>query len=212
MAEDLEGLDLTPLVVPNLRHWSAMRASAAFYSDVVASPPSVMIEGAVGGVEFDPYRWHLDARMLSLVVGNWRIHVTPEGRRLRGRPHGSAPAQWDAIAWKAPAFHLVGVLLNGIQRRVRVSSERDIDVYQDVRTIRESIKDQFQIPEVTIRYDAQEVAGEILVDFTRMLAVADVAVPLAELAAIAVELLTQGNPLDEALIDRSVLPQMPGGI
>ena len=72
MAEDLEGLDLTPLVVPNLRYWSAMRASAAFYGDVVASPPSVMIEGAVGGVEFDPYRWHLDARMLSLVVGNWR--------------------------------------------------------------------------------------------------------------------------------------------
>ena len=37
-------------------------------------------------------------------------------------------------------------------------------------------------------------------------------VPVAELAAIAVELLTQGNPLDEALIDRSVLPQMPGGV
>lgn len=236
MSEDLEGIDLTPLVVPNMLRWSAMRASATFYGEAIELPPYPGLRELTGvspasasadapltdldsstgdaaiALDADPYRWHLHARMLSLVVGEWRIHITPQGRRLRGRLHGSAPARWEFIAERLRAFHLVGVLLNGIQRRVRVSSERDIDVYQDVYTIRESIKDQFQVPEVTVRYDRQEVAADIHVDFTQMLAVADVPVPVGELAAIAVELLTQHNPPDDGQIDRTVLPQMPSGI
>lgn len=226
MAEDLAGLDLTPLVVPNIGRWSAMRASATFYSEVMAEPsspadqmapdappndPSTVTDPVIeasGSAEAEPYRWHLHARMLSLVVGHWRIHVTPDGRRIRGRQPGSAPARWDNISEKLRAFHLVGVLLNGIQRRVRVSSERDIDVYQDVRTIRDSIKDEFQVPEVVIRHDGQDFGIDISVDFTKMIAVAELAVPVGELAAIAVELLTQGNPVDDSQIDRSILPQL----
>jgi hypothetical protein len=234
MAEDLEGIDLTPLVVPNMLRWSATRASAAFYGGIddrvlrgladfgpAAVPDdsaptdlsaAVEMEVAAGTEDADPYRWHLHARMLSLVVGEWRIHITPEGRRLRGRQQSSKPARWDSIAERLRRFHLAGVLLNGIQRRVRVSSERDIDVYQDVRTIRESIPDEFQVPEITLRYDRQEIVAEIHVDFTKMLAIADAPVPVGELATIAVELLTQGNPPGEDQIDRTVLPQTPGRI
>jgi hypothetical protein len=61
------------------------------------------------------------------------------------------------------------------------------------------------VPEVTVRYDGYEVSVEVHVDFTRMLAVARAAIPASELVAIAVELLTQGSPVDETFIDRSIL-------
>lgn len=230
MAEDLSDADLTPLVVPNLSRWTASRATASLYSDspdevrlkqidhaTLSHAPEVEVSDQTGRSpdeltelaanaerdDIDPLGWHFHARMLSIVVGNWRFHVTPNGRRLRGRDQ-SAPARWDEISKKLRRFKLAGVELNGLQRRVHISSELDLDVYRDVLTIRNSIDDDFQVPEVIIRPSDPENSGEITVSFTKMLATASTAVPASELVAIVIALLTGSAPVPDEEIRMSV--------
>jgi hypothetical protein len=180
MARDLAGLDLTPLVVPNLASWQATRVSVSPASDVYDHDAGII----------SPYRWHFDAKMLSIIVGQWRIHVTPNGRRLRAQDR-AAPISWDEISEQLRGFQLSGVLLSGIQRQVHVSSETDTDVYNDVQAIRQSVEDDFQVPQVTIRVHGEGSDSEVTVNFPAMLASADKAVSAAELVEIARGLLVR---------------------
>lgn len=182
MAYDLAGLDLTPLVVPNLANWQATRASVSPDSEVYDADTGIL----------SPYRWHFDAKMLSIVAGEWRIHVTSNARRLRAQDR-AAPVLWDEISEQLRGFQLSGVLLSGIQRQVHVSSGTDADVYNDVQAIRQSMEDDFQVPQVTIRVHGQDSDAEVTVNFPAMLASADGAVSAAELVEIARGLLVRGN-------------------
>jgi hypothetical protein len=182
MAHDLADLDLTPLVVPNLANWQAMKASVSLGSETYAPDARII----------SPYRWHFDAKMLSIVVGEWRIHVTPNGRRLRAQ-NRAAPVSWDEISEQLRGFQLSGVLLSGIQRQVHVSSDTDTDVYNDVQAIRQSVEDDFQVPQVTIRVHGEGSDTDVTVNFPAMLASANRAVSAAGLVKIVRGLLIREN-------------------
>jgi hypothetical protein len=183
LAYDLAGLDLDPLVVSNLASWQATRALVSA-DDEIYDP----ITGRTSGV--NPHHWHFDAKMLSIVVRGWRIHVTPNSRRLRAHDR-AVPVPWDEIAEQLRRFQLSGVVLSGTQRRVGVSSEAEADVYDDVQAIRQSVEDDFQVPEVTIRIRGGDSDAEVVVNFPAMLATASSAVPAAELVDIAMGLLAR---------------------
>lgn len=182
MAHDLTGLDLTPLVAPNLPNWQAIRSSV--------SPDSRTYDPNAGFMS--EYRWHFDARMLSIVVDGRRIHVTANGRRLRAQDKAD-PVSWDEISEHLRGLRLSSVLLSGIQRQVRVSSEANTDVFNDVQAIRQSMEDDFQVPQVTIRVHAEDPDTDVTVNFLAMLISADKAVSAADLVEIARKLLVREN-------------------
>ncbi|GAA2166454.1 hypothetical protein [Actinomadura napierensis] len=231
MATDLEGIDLSPLVVPNLPTWPAARSSTVLHVNDEERPPVIspandpdssattnastppgeragMARIETSGDPVSPVTgWHFHSRMISLVVGQWRIHIAANGKRLKGRD-SSAPARWDTLVGLLPGLKLITVSLHGLQRRVRISAEEGGNVYDDVRTIRESIDDQFQVPEIELRPQDAEATGKITVSFTRHLVSATDPVPSSELFWLALNLLTLNNPIApaELLAMRTTLP------
>jgi hypothetical protein len=164
MAPELSGVNLTSLVAPNLRQWTASRASLGFYADAVdeveldEEDDSDRVPNPLG-------LWHFHSRMLGIVLGQWRIHLAADGKRLKGRPTG-IPARWDDLAPALQRFSLAGVELVGLQRHLEIATERGADVYADVTAIRESIDDEFHVPSVTVRLNDSESTGAIVVSFT----------------------------------------------
>jgi hypothetical protein len=150
-----------------------------------------------------PGEWRFHSRMLSTVLGQWRVHVTADGRRLKGRT-ASPPARWDDLSPSLSAFSVSAVALDGLQRRVRVAAERDADVYRDVAAIRSSIDDEFHVPEVSVRLADPAATTTITVSFTKFLAMAPVPVPAAELVRAAAGLLSYRLPIPPENIDDAV--------
>lgn len=226
MAADLEGINLSPLVAPNLPTWTGARASTVLYADDEEHLPLAVPtiepdssstadadpsgDGQSGSLQAEtPNGWHFHSRMISLVVGQWRLHLAANGKRLKGRDN-SAPARWDDIVNLLTGLKLVTVSLHGLQRRVQISAEEGGNVYDDVRTVRESIDDQFQVPEIGLRPQDVDASGKITVSFTRHLVSATAPVPADELLRLALTLLTHANPVEPAAL-RSVRAALPPG-
>lgn len=171
MADDLVGVDLTPLVSANLANWQATRASAARV-DTRSRTTYININ-----------RWHIDNKMLSIIINGWRIYVTANARRLRAQKRAE-PALWDDVSEQLRNFTLSSVVLSGSQRRVHVSSESHSDVYIDAQAIRQTVDDVFHVPEATIQLSADNSTAEIMINFPALLATADRPVPAADLLNI----------------------------
>lgn len=165
MTHHLVGLDLTRLVVPNLYTWTASRSAVSIYmpedaldddeyeSEVEPEAES-SIEVADSGVDsksiLDPIgKWHIRSRMLSTVVGDLRVFVTADGRRLKARDD-APPARWENLSRHVGEFNLRAVELSGLQRRVSISAETDAGVLADVTAIRDTIADDFHVPTITL--------------------------------------------------------------
>jgi hypothetical protein len=185
MASNLSDIDLTPLVAANLNSWSASRASLTWWADGEDTRED---ERATG--------WRIHAGILSLGIGNWRLHLAHDGRKLRGRTD-SLMARWDDLSGALQNFELARVSLRGVVRTVDVEAERDSNVRSDVVTIRESIEDDFLVPVAEVRDPASDSAATIEADFTKMLAMASTRVSLRALARVALELLGHRYPVSD---------------
>ena len=179
LSTDLQGLDLARLVEPNKRDWFALRSALAYNVE----PPND---------DGDPSpRWEFRARVLNLILGEYRVMVTADRRRIKTR-EGNPPARWEDISDGLSSFHLTGVTLEGLNRRLQVNGENDRDVYRDVRIITENIRDEFHVPRVEVAASSTEGAPRISVDFETWSATADNPISVDIATDIATKILGRG--------------------
>ncbi|MBG6057796.1 hypothetical protein RCH16_000994 [Cryobacterium sp. MP_M5] len=184
IADDLAGLDLTPLVSANVERWGASRAQLTFAEEIEGVAPSS--------------GWRIKARLLAADVGPWTMFLTADQRRLKGRDARGA-ARWDNLFPLFDSLIVGAVQLQGLSRSVRVEGEKSANVFEDVLSIRNTIQDDFHVPSATVRreYDEENVA--IVVDFGAMTASAPNA-PVASFVE-ATRLLAFQSPLAREDID-----------
>lgn len=176
IALDIQGIDLTRLVAPNADKWLATRSALSYN-----------ITGAEMSSALNP-RWEFRSRLLNLILGEFRVMVSVDRRRIKGRDD-SPPARWDELSRNLAEFRLAAVTLDGLNRRVKVTGERDADVYRDVRTITESIQDEFHVPEVEVAVSELEGVPRVVADFRSMMATANNPTSLASLVSVATKIL-----------------------
>jgi len=197
MGDALRGLDLTPLFAANVDTWTANRAT--------------LVLNAEDGGAAESGQWRLVGRTIATVQGPWRVHVTANGQRLRGRDDSLA-ARWDELAPVLRDRPVTAVALHGVQRRVNVTADQAADVLGDVTTIRESIPDEFFVPSVTVRSSDEEDASRVELDFKKMLATASAPTPISALVDVTVTVLGHRlatSPAEEASGEPAALGEMP---
>ncbi|MGW5037166.1 hypothetical protein ACWEQK_03370 [Streptomyces parvulus] len=177
ISTDLQGIDLTRLVEPNKDSWLALRAALSYNVE-----PGQ--EDEMGSTK----RWEIRARVLNLIMGQYRVMVTADRRRIRTR-EDNPPARWTDIEGCLQEFHLTGVTLDGLVRRVQVTGENQADVYRDVQSITESIQDDFHVPRVEIAASDHEGAPKISADFSTWAATSDNGVSVNKLTEVATKVL-----------------------
>jgi hypothetical protein len=175
---EIQGMDLTRLVGPNASRWMATRAAYAFN----VTPDVAAVH----------QRWEFRAHLLNLILGDLRVMVSTDRRRIKGRDD-NVPARWGDLSGSLEAFHLTAVTLDGLNRNVRVAGENDTDIYRDVQTITSSIQDEFHVPEVEVATSDVEGAPRIVADFRSMMATANAPAPIASLVSVVTKILGYRN-------------------
>jgi hypothetical protein len=173
LADALAGVDVSALVRPNLQAWTAKRAVLALNSQYDDPEDTGGDDLGPTGSEpgeieqRDPF-WYVSNRIVSADVGPWRLLVSTDARRLKGRRDSTA-ANWDAISALMSGFTLDSVDLRGVSRRIYVGAEGNGDVSSDVARIRDTIEDSFEVTDVQVRrIGDDESLGSLNVDFTEM--------------------------------------------
>lgn len=200
MSIPLAGIDVSPLVIPNSAKWTAKRAQLVINNEA----DEVGDQGEPGPTDTqDMPIWEVRNQMLTAEVGRWRVFVTTDARRLRGRD-GSLTAHWDDISSLLRGFALDAVDLRGVSRSIRVSAEQSGDVSEDVALIRNTIDDSFQVTEVHVRVIGDEdPEAAMQTDFGEMTVTAAKKAPISNIVA-ALNLLAHRWPTDfSALTDPS---------
>jgi hypothetical protein len=188
MGDVLSEIDVSALVVSNVETWTARRAQLVINSEFEGNDEDDVVPVVGNASTFDAMpevpSWYIRNRMLTAEAGAWRLFVTTDARRLKGRKDNLA-ALWDDISSLLTDFKLDGVDLRGISRRIFVGAEQSGDVSADVAQIRANIEDSFRVAEVQIRRigDGEDLAG-MKVDFAEMTVTANRA-PIASLVAAA---------------------------
>jgi hypothetical protein len=122
MWDVLHDVDVSALVVPNVETWTARRAQLVINSSFEGFDYRVVLIGKnqdagirpgdemVDDLDAEPNlpSWYVRNRMLTAEVGRWRLFVTTDARRLKGRKD-SATARWDDIAPLLTGFALDAV-------------------------------------------------------------------------------------------------------
>lgn len=209
---ELAGIDVTPLVVPNLATWTAKRAqlslNAAFddnptqedTGDTAAEAPAVgeLVESD-GNRGHDEARgpWRVLARGLAAEVGPWRAWFATDSRRLRGRDDGIA-ARWTDLQPHLRDYQLASVELLGVTRRITVSTRTDDGVEGDVTAIGGTIGEEFHVEDVSVRVSERDDAPVIDVALTKMIATARSPETVANLLAVSLDVLGHRRPVDYA--------------
>ena len=144
MTPYLSNIDLTRLVVPNLRRWKATRAAISLYTPELEHEEAGAQSDALGVEQedskplrrragsqahkaseaaatkmaaLDPRgRWLVHSRMFSTVVGDYRLHVTATGTKLKARD--ALVARWPDLQSALAEFRLSAVDLDGVGRRL----------------------------------------------------------------------------------------------
>lgn len=178
ISADLQGVDLTRLVEANKDAWLGLRAALAYNVEPSSSQDELT----------SMRRWEIRARMLNLILGDFRVMVTSDRRRIRTR-EGNLPARWTEIERHLRPFHLTSVTLEGLNRRVQVTSERETDVYRDVQSITSNIQDDFHVPRVEIAASDAEGAPRISADFSTWAATSDNSVSVEKLIKVVTQVL-----------------------
>lgn len=188
IGDTLSGVDVSALVVPNVEQWTARRVQLVVNNEFdESSGQDDIIEGrddTRGVGDLDIPSWYMRNRVLTAESGPWRIFISTDARRLKGR-NDSLSARWDDIVLLLAEFSLDAVDMRGVSRRIFVGAEQSGDVGADVALIRASIEDSFQVTEVRVRRrgDNDSAAG-MKIDFSEMTATAERA-SIASLVAAA---------------------------
>jgi hypothetical protein len=224
MWDALSEVDVSALVVPNVETWTARRAQLVINNSFEAHDDDVEVienEDAevrtageevveVPDAEPDLPSWYVRNRVLSAEAGRWRLFVTTDARRLKGRDD-SAAARWDDISSLLTGFALDAVDLRGVSRRIFVGAEQSGDVSADVALIADNINDSFQVTEIHVRrIGDDETAARMKVDFTEMTVTAGRA-PIVSLVGAAGLLGHRWPPDFSALVDISSRSQLAAG-
>jgi hypothetical protein len=218
MWPSLPDLDVKPLVLPNLRTWTAKRSqfvlnstfeAAALPATAVVNEDSYLHPQALAedlGAESDPETlapdalemssWTVRNKMLAIELGELRILLSSDSRRLRGRDLAGVYARWDDISGLLDGFELVAVDLRGASRRIYVSSEGSGNVKADVSRIRETIEDDFHVAEVAVLGPEDDPSAVMAVHFGSAIATASAGAPLLSLLQAAVLLLAYRMPIE----------------
>ena len=133
--------------------------------------------------------------MLFAEFGPWRVFVSTDARRLKGRDD-SAPARWDDVSPTLDGFALLAVDLRGLSRRIYIGAEQSSDVVADVRRIRDSIKDEFHVTDVVVRRLGDGEAAVLEVDFSSMVVTARQTAPIGAFLRAAGDVLAHRRPTD----------------
>lgn len=221
MWSSLPDVDVQPLVLPNLRNWSARRSqfvlNASFDAPAAAVPSVLEAEDegpneqlgseSIGATDQEPStsvetptpsqsKWTVRNRMLAIELDELRILLSSDSRRLKGRDLAGVPARWDDISGLLNNFELIAVDLRGASRRIYVSAERSGDVKADVARIRATIDDDFHVTEVTVVGEGDESDAAMAVHFGAATATASLGAPLISLLQAAAALLAYKMPLE----------------
>jgi hypothetical protein len=174
MGDVLAEVDVTPLVTKAVDSWTGRRTQLSLNS---------MFDPEAEGDDADD-GWTVRSRTLSAARGRWRVHVTSDARRLKGRDD-SHPAQWDDLRPKLEGFAIDAIDLRGVARRVAIRAEESGDVARDVAAVRASLDDAFHVHEITVRRVGDDDSAGIDVDFSEMTATASYGAPLRSLVLAA---------------------------
>jgi PHD/YefM family antitoxin component YafN of YafNO toxin-antitoxin module len=205
MRLDLVDVDLTKLVRANAPRWVAGRAQVVLRAEAdpieeqiaeaaAPEPEGTPVEVIAAGESPVRTGWRFHGRTLSLSVGAWRIHLSSDGRSLKGRD-GSSVARWVDLSATLGDFSVASVQLDGIVRKVRVAAERDAEIYADIEAITQSIQDEFHVPVVELRTGDPEAGAIVEADFARMLTIARPPASVTDLVKIGLRVLAYRNPV-----------------
>lgn len=222
LGDVLVDMDVTALVVPNLETWTGKRAQLVINnshdedsSEETSVPVSrnarVGAEDEVEGRNDGESFWFVRNRLLTADTALWRLFVTSDARRLKGRTDSTA-ANWDDIAPLINGLALDSADLRGLSRRIYVGAEGDGDVSSDIARIRSSINDSYQVTKVNVRRTDDESPGSLNVDFTEMTVTAERGGASIASLIRAAELLAHRQPTDfSALTATRALPSTTAG-
>lgn len=156
-------------------------------SDEIELRTSSVIEGVEPEYAPADFVWHISSGMPSVRIGNIRVFVSSDQRRLAGRESRSA-ARWIDVL---PAFRLMtmrGVQLNGLSRSLNTTADTSESVIEDAQSIIDTIDDSFIVPTAVVA-DGTDITKEITVDFGRMITSADKGASVSTLTEAAIRLL-----------------------
>lgn len=187
IAKSLDGVDLTPVIVPIVNSLIGGRSTIAFASD----------EMTEDDLAARPAAWRVRSAMLSADIGVWNFFVGSSARKIRGRDDGP-DARWDDVSADLRGFDLSAVSLRGLSRHLEVTGEEPTAVREDVESIRSTIHDDFHVPAVTVQDPNEEEPSAVTVDFGAMTASGKAAVSFHLKAA---SLLARKAPFAEEAVD-----------
>lgn len=191
IANDLEELDVSPLLNANLQTWVAKRSQV-----VMSMTEANSLSGEIGHSA-----WSLWRGLLALDVGDWRILFADDARKLKGRSSRGKVPQWQEIAPVLHGFRVGSVQLEGLARRVSMSAQETVNINMDISTVANALEESFYVPRMTLLNTSDEAEVSSLVEFSEMLITSSPSDTLANLAKAATNLL---------LHDREILrEQMP---
>jgi hypothetical protein len=177
-AQAFAGLDISPIIRAGARVWNGKR-SAIVLAEV--DDTNTAAENSLGN------EWRISGGMPSARIGDWRLYVTSDQRRLTGRDSRSA-ARWEELLPAMEKSTMRSVQLMGLSRTLNLQSDTSANVLRDAQSIIETIPDSFIVPVATIADDEDETRS-ISVDFGRLLASADKGASVRALVNAAVVLL-----------------------
>lgn len=209
---DLTGVDVSPLVAPNLAIWQAKRSQLVFnseYEQKTGAPDAVATEGRPSSSEAGPWRMH--TRTLTCDAGPWRVFFSTDSRRLKGREDDGVPARWDEVSGALTAYRVRSVDLRGISRRIAVRAEESSNVLADVEHIRRTIDDSFHVTELTVQASPLEDAPSVELAMSQMTATALRGTEsIANLLAVSLQVLGYRRPVPfDHLVPRDETVPLP---
>jgi hypothetical protein len=140
LRDDLDGLDVSPIVSANSDRWEAKWGYAGL---------SVGDFDDDGSLPAEP-RWAFEGGRLGVSFGSLRILIAWNGQFIKARD-GSSSALWEHIRQPLANYQLTGVSLSGIRRSVSVDAQQSPDVRGDVDEIVNSLEDNYFVSRVSVR-------------------------------------------------------------
>ncbi|WP_160478973.1 hypothetical protein [Clavibacter michiganensis] len=217
LADDLDAVDISMLVVGNSRSWSARRAYVGLYvpssqdadqdADYNRDQDRDLSESNDEHVEVrssDAPTWAFRQGTLSLNIGERLIRVSNSGNKLKARPGSMAP-KWDALGDVLGEYDLNSVSVTGVARSFRVDARESADVKSDIDSVVASVEDNYYVNFVEIYLEVvrQEDGAlvemfPVTVDFAGSILVAPVGVQMGQLVRAAAVIIG-GTNLSETL-------------
>ncbi|MEB0004162.1 hypothetical protein QN357_14615 [Cryobacterium sp. RTC2.1] len=187
--ENLDGIDVSPLIRANARRWSAKRAYLG-----LATP----VEGDETYLTRSDH-WSFSKGALGIDIGESRLLLADDSKLIHARG-GSSSATWIDIKDSLKGLKLARVELHGIRRSVTINAEQSDDVSGDVDEVTDSLDDDYFVGEVAVRFAApgdEPGNRDVDVQFGKGLVSGSKGAALADLVQLATTVLKFRAPLPD---------------